>query len=110
MNDLLKLILFETLAPQVNDQLFGQQSLVLAPTTVGFADSNKHFHQERLMEIVHQLDKAVFTLGNEVRVLVHAEFAAGNVQPAALVEQTAKLRRQARRIELGHAAHYWAVP
>ncbi len=58
---------------------------------IGFANRDKHLHQQGSMQIVHELDKMLARLGQRLRMIVRTKFAAGDIQIATLLEQLAKL-------------------
>ena len=77
----------EPLVPQMLEQCLGQIPLGLRPLAVRFAHAEVHLEHQRPVQVVHQLDELVALLGDQMRILVCAEPAAGDVQLAALVER-----------------------
>jgi hypothetical protein len=94
-----ELVAFEPLVPEVEDQHLGEELLVLAPPAIALADADENLHQEGAVEVVHQLDERAGRGFQLLRIVAGRQFAARDVQIAALAEQLAKLRREVGEVE-----------
>ena len=106
LDGFLQLVALEPLAPEVEDEHLGQELLVLAPAAIALADGDEDFHQQRLVQVVHQGDELLAGVAQQVGVVAGDQFAAGDVQVAALAEQLAELRGEIGEFE-GRDGHGW---
>ena len=90
------------LMPKVLEQHFGHLSLGRRPFPIRLADRHVNLEHERAVQVVHQLHEIIARFRNEVRVLLGAELAAGNVQLAALIERGTQQRRRIGILAAGH--------
>src|SRR5690606_27189993 len=87
--------------PKMVTEDFGQQPLVFAPVTVGFADADIDLEDEGPVKVVHQLDELSPMPVEQVGIAPLAEFTAGDVKLPALAQRPPEESRPVGKVGFG---------